>query len=372
MNLEQELSKYDYRHPAKSVALEPASPRDSARLLVLDPSTKRIEHDTFRNLHKRLPPKSLLVLNETKVIPARIEATKPTGGRIRILYVADLGQGKFSALADREVVPGMVLTADRKIQIEVLERLGKEWAMRVIGRKKPLDVFLQLGKMPLPPYLKATKLKESEIRDKYQTVFAKNIGSVAAPTASLHLTPRLLRAIEKAGHEIAYVTLHVNLGTFAPLTEENLLEGRLHEEQYEVPMKTFSAIKRAKKASRPVIAFGTTACRALEASANDQKKKGYTRLFIRPGYEFKVVSGLITNFHVPKSSLLMLVSALTGRELLMKAYNKAVRAGYRLFSFGDGMMILPKGPDGPVFTNNRPSATLLKAKQSVWRGRIEV
>jgi len=369
-SLNQLLAQYDYAHPESAVALEPASPRDAAKLLILDPDppvtptkagAKNFVHDTFHNLTKHLPPKSLLVFNETKVIPARLEVTKPTGGKVRILYVEDLGKNTFSALADRPIDEGMSLVIPAKagiqekgISFEVLHRKGSTWIMRAHGVKKPVNTFLQHGTMPLPPYLKKTGLTEKEIREKYQTVFAKNTGSVAAPTASLHFTPRLMAALKKAGHKIVFVTLHVNLGTFAPLTEQHVKEGKLHEETYEIPTATAKAIAQAKKSGHPVIAVGTTAARALEsatlvvpAKAGTQKTKknnitGKTRLFIRPGYTFKVVDALITNFHVPRSSLLMLVSALTGRERLLTAYQEAIERGYKLFSFGDGMLILPK------------------------------
>jgi len=371
MDLESLLAKYSYVHPDSAVALEPASPRDAAKLLVLDPEKGIVAHDTFRNLAKHLPPKSLLVFNETKVIPARIEATKPTGGKVRVLYVEDRGHDTFAALADRPIDPGvhLVIPAQAGIQknkktkiapisFEVLSREGSTWIMRARGVRKPVDAFVAHGVMPLPPYLKKTGLTEKAIREKYQTVFAKNQGSVAAPTASLHFTPRLMTALKRAGHEIAFVTLHVNLGTFAPLTVEHLKEGKLHQETYVIPPATAKAITRAKKQGRPVIAIGTTACRAVESAAvaSDTSRtpvipanagihrmplSGSTRLFIQPGYAFKVIDGLITNFHVPRSSLLMLVSALTGRERLLSAYKTAIAKGYKLFSFGDGMLILP-------------------------------
>ncbi len=340
-SFERLLKSYDYSYPDSAVALEPAVPRDAARFLVLEPRRGVVGEDTFRNLPRYLPPRSLVVLNETKVIPARLTVTKETGGQARLLYVRDLpGRRRFEALCDRPLTPGSrVRVGSTWIHIESVEQ-GR-YTMRLSARGTVLDLCRRHGAMPLPPYLKKTPLREAAIRAKYQTVFARRTGSVAAPTASLHITPRLLRALRAAGHEIAFVTLHVNLGTFLPLKPEQVAQGRLHEEHYEIPVKTAAAIRRAKAAGRPVVAVGTTVVRALESAATGRglRRDGATRLFIRPGYRFRVVDGLITNFHVPRSSLLMLVAALVGRERLLRAYRYAVRRGFRLFSFGDGMLI---------------------------------
>lgn len=356
------LAQYDYTYPESAVALEPSEPRDSAKLLVWDAARKSREFSTFSHIGEYLPPRSVLVLNETKVIPARLEVIKSTGGRVRLLYVAP-GHRKdeFNALADRPLEPGQVLTVARAS--------GKIPALHVVSREKdgyvfrlskpvnskpnkgrdrmiPLDVFLKYGLTPIPPYLKRTTLGEKELRDKYQTVFAKQLGSVAAPTASLHFTNALLKKLQAAGHDIAYVTLHVNLGTFAPLTAQALAEGRLHEEAYRIDYRTVAFLERAKKEGRPIIPVGTTALRTLEAASDGRGRikwpESATRLFIRPGYKFAMADGLITNFHVPRSSLLMLVAALVGRKRLLGLYNRALERGFRIFSFGDGMLLLPK------------------------------
>jgi S-adenosylmethionine:tRNA ribosyltransferase-isomerase len=338
------LAHYDYAYPESAVALEPSVPRDAARLLIMHADGTESD-DAFRNLAKHLPPRSVLVLNETKVIPARVEATKPTGGKVRLLFVRDAGCGEFFALADRPIDPGMRLAVTAKVGIMVVRRVGAEWLLHAVGVRNPMEIFRRHGLTPIPPYLKKTQLGEKALREKYQAVFAKREGSVAAPTASLHFTPRLLAALKRAGHDIVKVTLHVNLGTFAPLTPEHVSEGRLHQETFEIPAATAARIARARAQGRPIIAVGTTACRALESAADAEgnltKRRGDTRLFVRPGYRFKIVDGLITNFHVPKSSLLMLVAAMVGRERLIDGYRRAIARGYRIFSFGDGMLILP-------------------------------
>lgn len=343
-SFERLLNSYAYGFPESAVALEPSAPRDAARLLVFDPTTEDVAADTFRNLAAHLPPKSLLVMNETKVIPARLEAVKETGGKARLLYVRDLsGRGRFEALSDRPLTAGSrIKVGDRTLKVEAVSQ-GR-YALAVAGGSSVLSLCRRFGRMPLPPYLKKTPLAEADVRTKYQTVFARRTGSVAAPTASLHFTPRLLKSIRAAGHDIVFVTLHVNLGTFLPLKPEQVAAGRLHEEAYEIPAESAAAIRRAKAAGRPVIAVGTTVVRALESAAEGRslRQSGETRLFIRPGYRFRVVDGLITNFHVPKSSLLMLVAAFVGRTRLLSLYRRAIRSGFRLFSFGDGMLIRPR------------------------------
>lgn len=344
-NFEKLLAQYDYAFPESAVGLIPAEPRDSARLLAYSRGTGESAYATFRDLPGLLPPKSLLVMNETKVIPARIEAAKPTGGKVRVLYVRDESRGRFRALADRPLKAGDTLSVGRD-GLVVEERDSKGYVFSVAkGRVAPLALFMKHGLTPIPPYLKRTPLGEKALRSRYQTVFAKAQGSVAAPTASLHFTKRLIAALKKAGHEIVFVTLHVNLGTFAPLTPEAIATGRLHEEQYEIRAAAVAAIARARKQGRPIIPVGTTALRALESAADARgqlmRLSGATRIFIRPGYRFRVADGLITNFHVPKSSLMMLVAAMVGRERLLALYADAIKRGFRLFSFGDGMLILP-------------------------------
>lgn len=349
---ERLLAQYDYTYPESAVALEPAEPRDSARLMVWNAARSEPVFSTFARLGDYLPSHSVLVLNETKVIPARIECVKPTGGKVRILFVeAGVKKGEFRALADRPLAPGMELEVsqtaqdNRPVRVTVIDRDRDGWLMRTTGR--PIALFLKYGRTPIPPYLKRTLLGEEALRSKYQTVFAKHLGSVAAPTASLHFTKGLLAGLKRAGHDVVYVTLHVNLGTFAPLTPEAFSEGRLHEERYEISPSAKAFLERAKREGRAIIPVGTTALRALESAAEQNgrlaRPEGATRLFIRPGYKFAFAGGLITNFHVPKSSLLMLVAALVKRTRLLKLYRAALAKGFKIFSFGDGMLLLPRG-----------------------------
>lgn len=340
------LRQYDYDFPPEAVALEPASPRDSARLLVYDPDSDRVDFDVYRNLARHLPPRCCLVFNQTRVLPARIEVTKSSGGRARLLFLHDLDAGTFAALSDRKLKEGEVVRVG-SVKLAVVAAGAGEYQLGLSDGLTSAELFARYGRMPLPPYLKKTPLRESEIRRKYQTVFARETGSVAAPTASLHFTPRLLKSLRQAGHEIVFVTLHVNLGTFSPLQPEQVEAGRLHEEVYEIDAAAARIIERAKSDGRPVIAVGTTVVRTLESAAVRNGGKslaghGRTDLFIRPGYKFRVVDGLITNFHVPKSSLMMLVAALVGREKLLDLYARAIAAGFRIFSFGDGMLVRPR------------------------------
>ena len=338
-----ELNKYDFEFPAELIAQKPAQPRDSARLLIYDRKTRKIHSDIFRNIGKYLPSKSLLVLNQTKVIPARLKFRKKTGGRVWGLYLNFSG-GKLGFLMDRKVSPGEVLTAGESFKFEVVGKAGKEYFLKpLFGKNKFLSVLREYGQTPIPPYIKHSPLKERELRREYQTVFARIPGSVAAPTASLHFTRKLLNDLRKQGHEICFTTLHVNLGTFAPVTEENIKSGKLHREQYSVSAVAARKINKAHRAGRKIIAVGTTVVRVLETGAENGKiaaQTGLTDLFVRPGYKFKIVDGLITNFHVPKSSLLMLVAALSSRGEILKIYGYAIENGFRLFSFGDGMFIM--------------------------------
>jgi S-adenosylmethionine:tRNA ribosyltransferase-isomerase len=404
-SLEETLAEYDYQFDTAQIATEPAEPRDSAKLLVYRKADKSTFFDTFANIGEYLPANSVLVLNDTRVFPARLHCMKKTGGRVEVFYVGEVkskkekeksndgqqddelgGRTATTGRNDPQVTddPSMRLRAGDCILaltnhfLEVGEKvfltpeiffevLGKEDKIYTLKPSFPVEdvqkIFQQYGETPIPPYIKNTKLSEMELREKYQTVFAKNTGSVAAPTASLHFTDELLEKLKKRGIQIEFVTLHVNLGTFAPLTETALAEGKLHKEWYEVSEKTATALLKAKEEGRPIIAVGTTAVRTLEEwgkcvelsnvfggrtsnGRNDLQKyskgqsSGETQLFIQPGYEFKFVDGMITNFHVPKSSLLMLVSAFVGREKLFELYQEAMKRNFRLFSFGDGMLLL--------------------------------
>lgn len=342
-NFKDLLGQYYFKFPKQLIAKTPASPRDSARLLVYERKNGEISYDNFLNLPKYLPANAVLVFNQTKVIPARIEVTKETGGKARLLYLETTAKG-IKVMSDRKLNVGAKVFVNKRIYFTVAGQEERFYFLKTeIDRENVGRIFEVYGTTPLPPYIKNSPLSEKKLREKYQAIFAKYSGSVAAPTASLHFTNRLLRKLEAHGVAIKYVTLHVNLGTFAPLTEEHVQKNALHKEYYEIDKETAQFLNKAKRAGRPIIAVGTTVLRTLESASNTENQIcspiGATDLFIREGYKMKMVDGLITNFHVPKSSLLMLVSALIGREKTLEIYKKAISKKFRLFSFGDGMLI---------------------------------
>ncbi|MBN1584741.1 tRNA preQ1(34) S-adenosylmethionine ribosyltransferase-isomerase QueA [Candidatus Uhrbacteria bacterium] len=338
-----ELSRYDYQFPQDLIAQAPARPRDSARLLVYDRKRRQVSESTFLHLADFLPPKSVIVFNRTRVIPARFSVTKDTGGRADLLYVSTDGD-LVRVMSNRRLAVGSTVVLSGKLSFAVVGQPDRFYLLRPSFPVGRLHLVLEkYGRAPLPPYIKESPLSEPERRREYQTVFARDTGSIAAPTASLHFSRRLLGSLKRSGHDIRYVTLHVGLGTFAPLTDDNLKRGRLHREEYRITPAAARFLDQAKAAGRPIIAVGTTVCRALESAAGDSGRlvslSGSTDLFVREGYRFRFVDGLVTNFHVPKSSLMMLVAAMTGREELMGIYGEAVRRRFRLFSFGDGMLV---------------------------------
>jgi len=344
--LDDTLALYDYVFPPELIAREPAHPRDSARMLVYNRKTEVVSFDTFAHICDHLPRNAVLVFNQTKVIPARMELTKETGGVIETVY---LGQenGLLRVMASGKITSGDNLRWKEGHFFIVEERDGK---FALLKPSFPLNDFHTLldryGETPLPPYIKDSPLSETERRTEYQTVYAKTEGSVAAPTAGLHFTEELLKKITQHGCAVRYVTLHVNLGTFAPVTEDQLQQKKLHEEFYEIDEDTAAFLNTAKAEGRPIIAVGTTTVRTLESAvetrhvASLRRLSGMTDTFITEDDTLSFVDGLVTNFHVPKSSLLMLVSALTGREKLLELYQRAIDEKCRLFSFGDGMLIL--------------------------------
>lgn len=341
--LEDALAPYAYAFPQALIAREPATPRDAARLLISDPHRNVECIDTVRRIADYLPKNALLVLNDTKVIPARIEARRPTGGRVEVLLTRFHGT-PLRAMLSRRVPVGEVLATAGGKAFRVAGQEGREWLLLPLFPRRQLSALLRRhGHAPLPPYIKRPALTEAQARAKYQSVFAAHSGSIAAPTASLHFTRRLMAELRRRGIVFCTVTLHVHLGTFLPLTEKNLRDGRLHVEEYSIPKKTISALKKAEKNDQKIVAVGTTALRALESACDARgavvRPAGSTDLFIREGYAFKAVDGLLTNFHVPKSSLLMLVCAFAGRQRTMRLYRKAVRERMRLFSFGDAMLL---------------------------------
>ncbi|ABG04293.1 Queuosine biosynthesis protein [Rubrobacter xylanophilus DSM 9941] len=324
----------DYELPQELIAQRPAEPRDASRLMVVDVPSRGISHHVFRELPRFLGPGDVLVLNETKVIPARLFASRPGGGEVELLFLGERG-GAWEALArpSRRLRPGMPLSAGEGERLEVVEELGEgRWLVR--GRDVP-GLLERAGRMPLPPYIEPTPEAEAS----YQTVYARTPGSAAAPTAGFHFTGRVLRGVEEAGARIARVVLHVGLGTFAPVREERLEDHRMHREYYAVPEETARAVEEAER----VVAVGTTVVRTLESWARSGVREGESELFIYPGYEWRAVDALITNFHLPRSTLLALVMSFAGRELVREAYEVAVRERYRFYSFGDAMLLLGGG-----------------------------
>jgi len=333
------ISDFDYNLPEASIAQTPAEPRDSSRLLVLHRDTGELEHRIFRDVSDYLRAGDLLVLNQTRVIPARIYARKETGGRVELLLLRRRDELTWEAL-----VGGKGLRVGKMVKVEdgpeVVVKEILDGSERVIRFSEPIEpYFSKVGNVPLPPYIHE-KLDDPE---RYQTVYAREPGSAAAPTAGLHFTPRLLEELQVKGVKIAYVTLHVGLDTFAPVTEEDPQEHKMHSEWCELSQETADLINQTKQSGGRVIAVGTTSVRTLESAAGQDgilSCCGSTSLFILPGYQFKVVDVLITNFHLPKSTLLMLVSAFAGREKILETYQTAIQEGYRFYSFGDVMLIL--------------------------------
>ena len=341
-----ELKKSDFYFdlPQELIAQDPLEDRSSSRLLVLDKDTGEISHHIFRDIIDYLHPGDCLVLNNTKVIPARLLGEREgTGGHVEVLLLKRKEADVWETLVKpgKKCKPGQRLTfGDGLLKAEVLETV--EEGNRLIRFEYEgifEEVLDKLGEMPLPPYI-THKLKD---KNRYQTVYAKYEGSAAAPTAGLHFTQELLQQIADKGIKIAYVTLHVGLGTFRPVKEENVLEHHMHSEYYQVTEEAANTINETKKNGGRVICVGTTSCRTVESAADEQGMVqpgcDNTEIFIYPGYHFKVLDALITNFHLPESTLVMLVSALAGREHILHAYEEAIREKYRFFSFGDAMFI---------------------------------
>lgn len=343
----EELKKSDFYFdlPQELIAQDPLEDRSASRMLVLNKRTGGVEHHTFHEITDYLQPGDCLVLNDTKVIPARLLGVrKDTGASVEVLLLKRKEKDVWETLVrpGKKARPGMELLfggglLSAKV-LEIVEEGNRLIQFRYEGIFE--EVLDRLGEMPLPPYI-THKLLD---RDRYQTVYARYEGSAAAPTAGLHFTKKLLGEIEKKGVDIAYVTLHVGLGTFRPVKEENILDHHMHTETYQVTAEAAEKINRAKEGGRRVICVGTTSCRTVESAADDngmlRECCGDTGIFIYPGYRFKVLDALITNFHLPESTLVMLVSALAGREQVLHAYEEAIREKYRFFSFGDAMLII--------------------------------
>lgn len=334
---------FDYYLPEELIAQTPLEKRDSSRMLVLDKNTGEITHEHFNNIIDYLTENDVLVLNDTKVIPARLYGTKEdTGAVIELLMLKDLGNNVWECLTKpaKRVKLGTVVKFSDKLKAKCIS-IGEEGIrhFELIYDGILYEILDELGEMPLPPYIHE-KLQD---KDRYQTVYAKNIGSAAAPTAGLHFTKELLSKIEEKGIQILYVTLHVGLGTFRPVSVDDVTKHKMHSEFYQMSKEVADALNKAKKENKRIISVGTTSTRTLETImglyGEFRECCGNTEIFIYPGYEFKAIDALITNFHLPKSTLVMLVSALAGKDNIMNAYKEAVEEKYRFFSFGDSMFI---------------------------------
>ena len=337
------VSEFNYNLPEELIAQTPIEKRDESRLMVLDRKGQTIENKKFEDIINYLEPGYRLVRNNTKVIPARIYGKKETGANVEFLLLNNIEGDIWESIVrpgNKLHVGTKVIFGNGKLKAEILEIMpGGTRKVKFSYDGIFNEILDEIGLMPLPPYIH----EELKDKDRYQTVYAKYDGSAAAPTAGLHFTPELLKELEEKGVKIANVTLHVGIGTFRPVKEENVENHEMHTEHFYIKKEDVEKINETKKHGKRVIAVGTTSCRVLETIADEnglvKEAEGDTNIFIYPGYKFKCLDGLITNFHLPQSTLLMLVSALAGREYIMKAYNEAVKEKYRFFSFGDAMFI---------------------------------
>jgi S-adenosylmethionine:tRNA ribosyltransferase-isomerase len=371
------LAQFDYELPPDLIAQEPARPRDASRLMVLDRRSGAIAHRRFHELPELLGPRDLLVLNDTRVIPAAFTARRATGARIEGIFLRALDGGLWEVLlAGRgRLKMGETLSlvdpqgadasggesggpprpasgelrgasADPPGVCLVCRGEGGVWHVRPPAGVEPAELLGRIGRPPLPPYIRRKGEADDRAaadRDDYQTIYARRDGAVAAPTAGLHFTPRVIEGLDARGIERVFVTLHVGLGTFQPVRAERLADHRMHEEHAHVSPEAAERINRARAEGRRIVAVGTTTVRALESAADEQGVRAgsrWTRLFIRPPHRFRVVDAMLTNFHLPRTTLLVMVSAFAGRERILAAYREAIRAGYRFYSYGDAMLIV--------------------------------
>ena len=371
MEFEYDISAYDYFLPAEQIAQFPTDQRDQSRLLLLDSRTDKTEDLNFTDIVGLLEPGDLLVVNDTKVFPARLEGRKASGGKVELFLLEYPDFSKLEPVVNSQdpgitnanwcsvPVTGLVKSSKRPkpgtrvifstaLQGEILDSMeGGKAKVNLIfdcsAGVAPEDILSSCGRVPLPPYIKRSDSDHKSDRQRYQTLFASNIGAVAAPTAGLHFSAALLKKLQKKNIGIASITLHVGYGTFAPVRVKDIRNHEIHQEYVEVPAETAELINQTKSTGNRVWAVGTTTVRTLEFAASEQgivqPVSGWCSLYIYPGYRFRVVNSLITNFHLPGSSLLFLVSALTGRTRLLQAYEEAVRLGYRFYSYGDAMAI---------------------------------
>lgn len=347
------LSEYDYSLPEELIAQMPADKRDNSKMMVLNRKDRTIFHKHFYDITDLLDENTLLVMNNTKVLPARLIGYKDTGAKIEVFLLKQAEQGlrlwDVLIKPSKRVKPDTIIKISGELSVKALKRLEEngEWLVELIfDGNNVLDVLHRNGQIPLPPYIER-KIQNDDLRkldfERYQTVYAKDEGSVAAPTAGLHFTNEILRKLQDKGVELAYVTLNVGLGTFRPVQCENVENHKMHSETFEISEKAAEQINKAQKEGKQIVAVGTTTVRTLETA---YQKYGcikachdHSELFIYPPYEFKVIDKLITNFHLPKSTLLMLVSALAGKDFIFEAYQKAIENKYRFFSYGDCMFI---------------------------------
>jgi S-adenosylmethionine:tRNA ribosyltransferase-isomerase len=349
------VSDFDYELPPERIAQAPAERREDARLLVHHMGEEGATDSRVSRIGDELRAGDLLVVNDTRVLPARLYAQRPTGGRVELLCTEPLADGSWRAMARpaKKLEPGVLLTipgTDRALiavrrELDAQGAPGPVWIVRTADDSALEDLMLEQGVMPLPPYIQRDTTGEPADRERYQTVFAEHLGAVAAPTAGLHFSESLLASLTERGIERANVTLHVGPGTFLPVTVTDTDAHHMHSERYELTQPTIDAIERTRAGGGRVIAVGTTSVRVLESCADESGRltpgTGATRLFITPGYRFRVIDGLLTNFHLPQSTLLMLVSALAGRERTLALYREAVEREYRFYSYGDAMLLLP-------------------------------
>lgn len=333
---------FDFNLPDELIAQFPATARGSSRLLRLDGRTGAVNDQLFRQLPEFLQPGDLLVFNDTRVIKARLAGVKTSGGKVEVLIerILDNQRALAHIRASKAPKPGSRLLIADRLEAEVMERQDDLFLLHFFGETPILDLLEQHGALPLPPYISHTA--DSMDEERYQTVYARAPGAVAAPTAGLHFDPAMLELLQQHGIQIAYVTLHVGAGTFQPVRVDNIAEHKMHSELYSIPSETVALIKQTQSRGGKVTAVGTTALRALESatrSGNLVAGHGETDIFITPGYRFRVVERLLTNFHLPKSTLLMLVSAFAGIEHIQQAYQHAIEQRYRFFSYGDAMLI---------------------------------
>lgn len=346
------INDFDYHLPPELIAQFPSPQRDTSRLLVLYRENGKIEHALFSNIDTYFEPGDMLVVNDTKVRPARILGHKETGGKVELLLLQSLNsleypQGKnlwevlINCGKNPRIGSWLFFGPDLKAKVVKQKEEGL-WDIQLIYEGNLDEIIEETGKTPLPPYIKRENFEQDSLdRNNYQTIFARNVGSAAAPTAGLHFTDRLIKRIQQKGVEILTITLHVGLGTFQPVRVKNIEEHLMHHEYYEVTPETAQKITRAIEKNKRIIACGTTSVRVIETLRDKTKPlRGFTNLFIYPGYAFKTIKGLITNFHLPRSTLLMLVTAFAGKELILRAYQEAIENKYRFYSYGDAMLIV--------------------------------